>query len=297
MKRFRKIIALLVILIIAISAVLYLKAQYVVPIVMYHNIDGKSAASRLSVSPESFKRQMNFLKNQHYNVVKLEDLAKMIRENQFLRPEGQNLFASHQGEIDTERPLFIRILKSVVLWPRMYRFPSKTIAITFDDGYRNNYTDAYPVLKNLDLHASIFIIPALVGTDGYLTWDQIIEMSESGVITIGSHTMTHPWLPAQPAEKMDLEIRDSKLAIENHLNKEVSSFSYPLGGFNKDVREKVIKAGYKIAVATNPGKIYPKHDLFAMKRLRISNTSDNLFVFWFEITGFYTWIKEHRDKD
>ena len=122
-------------------------------------------------------------------------------------------------------------------------------------------------------------------------------MSESGVIAIGSHTMTHAWLPDQPDQRLDSEIMGSKRSIESHLSKKAETFSYPSGGFNQNVRDKVIKSGYKIAVATNPGKKYPKHDLFAMKRLRISGTSDNLFVFWFEITGFYTWIKEHRDKD
>jgi len=250
--------AVIIIVLFAAVVVLYAKTQYIVPVIMYHNIDEHSAASRLSVSPESFKRQMNFLKSHKYNVVKLEDLAGMLNEN---------------------------------------KLPSKTIAITFDDGYENNYTNAYPVLKKLGLQATIFIIPAMIGTDGYLTWGQVIEMSESGFIEIGSHAMTHPWLPTQPKENLDPEIRGSKLAIESRLNKEANSFSYPLGGFNKDVREKVIEARYKIAVSTNPGKKYPKHDLFAMKRLRISSTSDNLFVFWFEITGFYTWIKEHRDKD
>ena len=257
MKRFRKIIAIGISVIIIIVAVLWGKAQYVVPIVMYHKVDDSSATSGLSVSPESFGRQMYFLKSRHYNVAKLEDIQGMVKKD---------------------------------------RFPSKTIAITFDDGYENNYTNAYPVLKNLGLHATIFIVPALVGTDGYVTWDQIVEMSESGVITIGSHTMTHPWLPSQPDQKMDSEIRDSKRAIESHLNKEVSVFSYPLGGFNKNVREKIIKAGYKIAVATNPGRKYPKHDLFAMKRIRIAKTSDNMFVFWFETSGFYTWVKEHRGR-
>jgi peptidoglycan/xylan/chitin deacetylase (PgdA/CDA1 family) len=130
-----------------------------------------------------------------------------------------------------------------------------------------------------------------------MTWGQILEMSESGIVTIGSHTMTHPWLPDQSDQKLDSEIIGSKRSIESHLSKEAGVFSYPSGGFNQNVRDKVRKAGYKIAVTTNPGKKYPKHDLFAMKRLRISSTSDNLFVFWFETTGFYTWIKEHRDKD
>ena len=254
----RKFITATILLIVAVSVVLYARAQYVVPVIMYHKIDADSQTSRLSVSLESFKSQMCFLKNNHYNVVKLEDLAGIVKEN---------------------------------------RFPSKTIAITFDDGYENNCLNAYPILRELGLHATIFIITAMVGTEGYMTWDQILEMSESRVIAIGSHTMTHAWLPDQPDQRLDSEIMGSKRSIESHLSKKAETFSYPSGGFNQNVRDKVIKSGYKIAVATNPGKKYPKHDLFAMKRLRISGTSDNLFVFWFEITGFYTWIKEHRDKD
>jgi len=198
-----------------ITSALFVKAQYVVPIIMYHNIDEKSVSSSLSVSPGSFKKQMCFLKNQHYNVVKLEDLADMVKKN---------------------------------------KFPLKTITITFDDGYENNYTQAYPVLKSIGLCATIFIVPALVGTDGYLTWDQIIEMSESGVISIGSHSMRHAWLPDMSDQKLDSEISGSKRAIESHVRKDIYAFSYPLGGFNKNARDHVIKAGYKIAVATNPGK-------------------------------------------
>jgi len=109
--------------------------------------------------------------------------------------------------------------------------------------------------------------------------------------------MNHKYLPSLSKEISDIEIFGSKHAIETRTGKEVVSFSYPLGGFDTYVRDNVMKAGYKIAVGTNPGKTYPKHDIFAMKRLRISRTSDNLFVFWIETSGFYTWIKEHRDED
>lgn len=237
---------------------LWARSQYVVPIIMYHRIDDKASISRLSVSPGSFERQMRFLKERDYNVVKLQEIPDLIKNN---------------------------------------RIPARTIAITFDDGYENNYTCAYPVLKEFGLPATIFIVPALIGRDGYLTWDQVIEMSESSVISIGSHAMTHAYLPDLAEQKLEIEISDSKRAIESHIRKKIFSFSYPTGGFNDYVRNKVEKAGYAIAVATNPGRGYPKHDLFAMKRLRISLTSDSLFVFWIETSGFYTWIKEHRDED
>jgi hypothetical protein len=95
----KKNIIITAVLIVALAIILYAKAQYVVPIIMYHKIDDNSAVSTLSVSPDSFKAQMRFLKNQHYNVVGLEDLISMVKKNSF---------------------------------------PSKTIAITFDDGYENN---------------------------------------------------------------------------------------------------------------------------------------------------------------
>lgn len=255
MKRYRRFIILVVFVV---AGFLLAKEQYVVPIIMYHRVDDNASISRLSVCPDSFRRQISFLKRHDYNVVKLEELTELVRER---------------------------------------KIPYKTIAITFDDGYENNYTCAYPVLKELGIPATIFIVPALIGREGYLTWDQVIEMSESGVVSIGSHSMTHAYLPGLAEQKLDVEIVDSKRAIESHTRREVFSFSYPIGAFDDRAKEKVRKAGYEIAVATNPGKDYPAHDLFAMKRLRISSTSDSMLVFWIETSGFYTWVKEHRDED
>ena len=249
---------MLVYLAITIAGFFGIKNNYVVPVLMYHNIDDNATLSKLSVSPQSFRAQMGFLKRHNYNVVSLEELSDLIKHG---------------------------------------KVPYRTIAITFDDGYENNYMNAFPVLKEFGLEATIFISPALIGEEGYSTWEELIDMAESGLIAIGSHSMTHAYLPDLPQQKLDMEIFDSKRSIESHIRKDVLAFSYPAGGFNDYVREEVIKAGYKIAVATSPGKKYPKHDLFAMKRLRITRTSDNLFVFWIETSGFYTWIKEYRDED
>ncbi len=257
MRRYKRILNLAVVSVVLVGAFLWGRAQYVVPIIMYHRIDDRAEVSKLSVMPESFKRQMSFLKRHNYNVVRLEELPDLLESG---------------------------------------KIPYKTIAITFDDGYENNYENAYPVLKEIGLPATIFISPGLIGRENFLTWNQVVEMSESGVISIGSHTMSHAYLPDLSQQYLDREIFDSKRSIESHTRREVDSFSYPVGGFNKPIRDKVIKAGYKIAVATNPGKEYPKHDIYAMKRVRISRTSDNLFVFWIETSGFYTWIKEHRDE-
>ncbi|MFC1621609.1 polysaccharide deacetylase family protein [Candidatus Omnitrophota bacterium] len=258
MRKNRSLITLVAVFIFIVAGFLWAREQYVVPIIMYHRVDDRASVSKLSVCPDSFRKQIAFLKRHNYNVVKLEELAELIKTKEI---------------------------------------PYKTIAITFDDGYENNYTCAYPVLKEFGLPATIFITPALIGYEGYLTWDQVIEMSESGVISIGSHAMTHAYLPGLAEQKLNIEVVDSKRAIESHTRKEVFSFSYPVGAFDDNARERVRKAGYGIGVTTNPGKDYPPHDLFAMKRVRISRTSDSMLVFWIETSGFYTWIKEHRDED
>ena len=175
----------------------------------------------------------------------------------------------------------------------------KTICITFDDGYENNYIYAYPVLKKLNIPATMFVVSDFVGKAGYLTVEQIQEMSNNG-IDIGSHTKRHFWLgkkDKKDSKREREEIFESKKRLEEIIGKEVKLFCYPGGGFREMTKQLVMAAGYKGAVSSNPGRHYPKNDTYALKRLRISPTSKDLRVFWFETLGYYTWIKEHRDSD
>lgn len=258
-RKYKNIIGFALFVLCIVTFGLYLPAQYVVPVIMYHKIDDNSATSALSVSPQSFERQMNFLKKHKYNVVPVMEIVRMLRNR------------SH--------------------------IPSKTIAITFDDGYENNYTYAYPVLKKLDLPATIFVVTDWVGRDGYMTWDQLREMIQNSKITIGSHTKSHPHLPSLNDGEIGGELHSSKVILEEKLNKPMEILSYPGGGFDEKTLARVKMHSYDGAVATNPGKKYRNDDPYAIKRLRISKTSDNLFVFWIETSGWYTWIKEHRDED
>ncbi|MBU3958968.1 MAG: polysaccharide deacetylase family protein, partial [Candidatus Omnitrophica bacterium] len=180
------------------------------------------------------------------------------------------------------------------------RIPPKSVAITFDDGYKNNYTYAFPILKKYNLPAMIFIITNEVGRPGgdRLSWDEISQMRDSGLITFGSHALgPEPLTNIKSEEQLRREIFDSRKVLREKLSQKVNIFSYPGGGFNAQIRQLVIDAGYKGAVTTSPGKKFPNDDIFALKRLRISATCDNLFVFWIESSGFYTFIKEHRDSD
>jgi len=251
------IVILLLMALFAISAIIFLRHIYVFPILMYHSIDYNDKETKLSVTPEAFRRQMEFLHKNNYNVVGLDKAIKYI-----------------SGE---------------------EKAPPKTVAITFDDGLLNNYEYAYPVLKEYGLPAAIFVIIKQVGQPGWLTWGQIKEMSDSGVITIGSHTVSHAWLPDTDDEKIMHELTGSKAILEEKTGKSVDFLAYPIGAHDERVKKAVKEAGYKGAFGTNPGRLAPSKDIYAVKRLRISRTSNNMFVFWIESSGYYTWLKEHRD--
>ncbi len=74
------------------------------------------------------------------------------------------------------------------------------------------------------------------------------------------------------------------------------AFSYPSGRFSKAARQAVIDAGYKLAVATNPGRRIPDDDIFLIKRLRVSKNCDNLFIFWIETSGYYNFMRESKGQ-
>jgi peptidoglycan/xylan/chitin deacetylase (PgdA/CDA1 family) len=240
----------------------FIQKKYVVPILMYHSVNPNAhPKNRLVVSANSFKRQMHFLKSCHYNVIPLESVARLIKDRK--------------------------------------KLPPKTVAITFDDGYKDVYVYAFPILRKYNLPATIFIIVNEIGRpqQDRLNWDEIDKMQESGIIDFGSHCLgPEPLVNIKSEGIIREEIFDSKRALEARLGSPILAFSYPEGKFNDKIRQLVIGAGYRVAVTTKPGKSFPNDDIFALKRLRISSTSDNLFVFWFETTGFYSFIREAWHK-
>jgi peptidoglycan/xylan/chitin deacetylase (PgdA/CDA1 family) len=226
---------------------------------MYHYVLDTDLAQKDKriITPGTFGQQMRFLKLNDYNVISLEEFAKYIKEKKMI--------------------------------------PRNTVVLTFDDGHLDNYTNAYPILKKYGLKATMFVIVDSLGKPNFMTKEQIAEMSDSGLIAIGSHTLGERHLPGI-SDDADLrrEIFYSKEKLEDILARPVNCFSYPIGGFNEKIRQMVINAGYSVAVSTSPGLNHPNDDLFAIKRVRISEGSKNLFVFWFESSGLYKGILEIR---
>jgi peptidoglycan/xylan/chitin deacetylase (PgdA/CDA1 family) len=229
---------------------------------MYHSVNPSAQEeNRLSVTADLFERQMRFLKEHHYNVVSLESLVALLKAKKGI--------------------------------------PFKTVAITFDDGYKDNYTYAYPILKKYQLPATIFIIVQEVGRkqDDRLSWEEIKEMRPCGLITFGSHAVgPDPLYKMNSEEQLRRQIFDSKRMIEDKLGREVFAFSYPEGMFDDHIKKLVEEAGYRMAVATRPAKKYASDDLFALRRQRISSRSGSAIVFWAQASGYYSIFQGKKHK-
>lgn len=236
----------------------FLSFIYVPPILMYHSIDEYEDITKLSLCPEGFSRQMDFLYRHRYNVISLEDMVNLIK---------------------TKR-----------------KMPPRTVTITFDDGYKNNFECAYPILKKYNFPATVFVITNLIGKEGYLSLDDMKDMQENN-ITFGSHTKSHLWLPHLSSKELKEEIFESKDILERNLDKRIDFISYPVGAYDERVKDVVRDADFKAACATNPGPHKRWDDVYALKRIRISRTSNNMFIFWLESSGYYTFIKEMRDEE
>ncbi len=223
------------------------RSIYQVPVLMYHHVGDVAENSKLNVSPETFERQMEFLKLHHYRVMSFEDLIGHIRI-------GQGV-------------------------------PRNTVAITFDDGYLDNFVNAFPILKKMDFPATIFMITGNIGKKGWLSEEDLRILDSSG-ISIGSHTVNHVFLPHLKREDAIFEISQSRNQLEKILGHPVFLFSYPAGGVTEDIKKLVMQEGYHGAVTTNYGD--SKDDLYAFRRVKITENDGNLFSLWAKVSGLYS---------
>ena len=237
------------------------------PILMYHSVSRREEKAhpyyRTVTSPEAFAAQMQYLSDRGYSAINLEEAAKRRRE-------------SCTGS-------------------------RREVAITFDDGFRDFYTSAFPILNRHGFTATMFLPTAHIGnsTQSFkgvdcMTWSEVREMHRAG-IHFGSHTVTHPQLVTLTEKQVEYEVKASKDRIEQELGCAASSFSYPYAfpetntAFVGMLRRHLQQVGYVNGVSTIIGTAGPADDALFLRRLPV-NTCDDRALLEAKLAGGYDWL-------
>ena len=208
----------------------------IVPILMYHHLeDLPQDASELrrtwTVAPKTFESQIEWLAQRGFHTITMAQLVAHLKQRQ---------------------PL-----------------PSKPIVISFDDGWADAYTVAYPILKKHGFIGTFFIYTNPIDHKLYVTWTQLEEMSSAGM-DIQGHTLSHPHLRTLEPEAAMKEIVDSKAILEKRLGKPIVALAYPDGEYNNAIIDMVKRAGYESAVTLAAGYRQRPDELFTLHRIRVS---------------------------
>lgn len=198
-----------------------------VPILYYHSVL-REEGNELRMPPEQFAEQMTYLKEEGYESVSLNQLYT----------------AAYQGGI----------------------LPEKPFVITFDDGYEDNYTNAYPIIKENGFTATVFMVTSYIDGKGYLSWAQLQELVANGW-EIESHTVNHPYLTQIDSAILLKELKNSKEQLERELGKKVNFIAYPYGAVNGNVVSALQDAEYLMAVTTERGWAGGKDDAWSLRRI------------------------------
>ena len=202
------------------------------PILMYHHIADVVGGNTLFVPADEFKMEMTALKNAGYYTLSPEEAYRVLTTN--------------------EKPA------------------DKIVWITFDDGYKNAHDTAMPILTELGMKGSFFIITGMVGNEDKMADDGLLALKSNPLMSIGSHTVNHPDLEYSSNEAVNTELIDSKKYLDNLLHQNTSVICYPAGRYNAQTGALAEAAGYKLGLTTHPGLASSADGLFALNRVRVA---------------------------
>ena len=203
-----------------------------IPVLNYHQVEPKDG-NPLTLWPEQFEAQMEYLAAEDYTTITIDEMMDALENSTSL--------------------------------------PEKSVIITFDDGYADNYEYVYPILKKYGFKATIFLIYDFTNTyPNYLTWDQVAEMKDSGLIHFESHTMTHANLAELTSvDELRHEIADSHDLLSEKLGYDMHYIAYPGGRVNEEIERITSAAGYRGGFTVHYGLSTPAEGRYQMDRIPI----------------------------
>jgi len=210
-------------------------------ILQYHHVSSRTPAST-SISAEGLRTHMQYLRDNNFEVLPLQDVVEALRT-------GQSL-------------------------------PGLTAAITFDDGYLSVYEVAYPLLEEFNYPFTIFVTAGLVSSNSalYASWAQLREMGDGPLgVTLANHSMTHPYmLERLPGEndtawlaRITAEIVEAETLIESHTGQSYKLHAYPYGEYDPTIQSLVRELGY-VGIGQHSGPISAASDFTALPRYPFS---------------------------
>jgi peptidoglycan/xylan/chitin deacetylase (PgdA/CDA1 family) len=208
------------------------------PVLLYHHIQSSERARlnnqiSLTVFTDYFEKQMAYLKEKGYQIVTMNDL--------------NNFFLGNVG------------------------LPPKSIILTFDDGYQDFYSDAYPILKNYGFKATAFLPTGLMDNPGYLTWNEIEEMSQTGLIYFGNHTWSHH-STATDKLTVEKEINTAQLQLSERGLNMIKVFAYPYGADSTLAKDYLNLNNYNLGFTVHHANILCLKQRLDLPRIRIGNS-------------------------
>ncbi len=205
----------------------YKRINKSIPILLYHRVSYQ--LDNYTVSPARFEDDMRTLNREGYTCLSLAQVKQYLQSS------------------------------------RSTPLPDKSILITLDDGYLDNYINVFPILQQYNMKASFYIITGMIGEDDRLTASQIREMQAAGM-DFGSHTVTHRFLSELTPAEMKIELTKSKFTLEQLLGKGIDFIAYPGGSYDPQTLTIAKEAGYEAGLSTHYGyEMF--HSPFEMKRI------------------------------
>jgi peptidoglycan/xylan/chitin deacetylase (PgdA/CDA1 family) len=214
-----------------------------VPVLYYHYIEinpnpvGDPGRTTLSVTPENFDSQLNYLKSNGYTTISLSDLVTSFNNPKIL--------------------------------------PAKPIILTFDDGYSDFYQNAWPIIQKYEMKSTLYVVSRANKTNPslYLSDQEIIDLSKSPLITIACHTQDHKDLRGGSVAFQRDEIFGCKADLEALIGQPVRNFAYPYGSFDMNSIHLVKEAGFETAASTSLSAYNNLETVFTLHRIRMGNWS------------------------